>query len=72
MQLHTAFMGQRLIIRWVGRQESHGRTAPVSEGTVVMLAPWLIVAGGLAIIGYRLLVYRMAGRRRRRRPGAGR
>lgn len=44
----------------------------MSEGTVVMLAPWAILVGGLAVIGYRLHGYRVADRRRRSGPGAGR
>jgi len=37
-----------------------------------MLAPWLVLIGGLAVIGYRLHNYRVADRRKRSRPGGGR
>ncbi|HEX6934165.1 MAG TPA: hypothetical protein VF162_18630 [Streptosporangiaceae bacterium] len=44
----------------------------MSEGTVVMLAPWAVLVSALVVIGYRLHGYRVADRRRRSRPGAGR
>lgn len=44
----------------------------MSEGTVLMLAPWVVLISGLAMIGYRLHGYRVADRRRRNGPGAGR
>ena len=39
---------------------------------VVVLAPWVVLAGALAVIGYRLHAYRSADRRKRHGPGAGR
>jgi hypothetical protein len=44
----------------------------MSEGTLLMLAPWVILISGLAVIGYRLHAYRAADRRKRNGPGAGR
>ena len=42
----------------------------MSEGTLVMLAPWVVLAAILAVIGYRLYGYRAADRRRRSRSGS--
>jgi len=44
----------------------------MSEGTVLMLVPWSIVIGGLAVIVYRLRAYRVADRKRRTGRGARR
>jgi hypothetical protein len=55
-----------------GRAWAAGRTARMSEGTLLALAPWAILISGLAVIGYRLHAYRAAERRRRNGSGEDR
>ena len=51
---------------------SPGEDGDVSDRTAVMLAPWAVLAGAVAVIGYRLHGYRVADRSKRSRRGPDR